>query len=167
MLTGTDAAILAFIDADRCLVVDWRGVEEEITWGVQQWLPTDALSFQIAPEDSTGDITITARFRNREDTFTLPPRPQNDFRVLLRVGQLLQPEYAIELFRCTEGDDTHGFLLRSATWWKSFQEEYLERYSTLFSDLETLTKLWELDRVPESPSASEAKVPQKPWWRLW
>lgn len=165
LLTGTDTDILNFIDADRCLVIDWRESEEDTLWATGQWLPEKSFAFHVGSENSAGDALITMHFQGRESVFTLPPRPQNNFRTLLRAGHLLLPEYEIRLFRCTEGDDTPGFLLRSSAWWSVFRDSYPERYTAIFSPLETLTRLWELDASPKASPAPEKQKPKAPWWK--
>jgi hypothetical protein len=167
LLTGTDDAVSEFVDADRCIVIDWRDTEEDTVWNVQQWLPEGTFDFQVASEGNEGYTVITVRFRDREDTFTLLPRSQNNFRTLLWVEQILLPDYEIKLFRCTEGDDTHGFLLRSTEWWAAFRKEFPTRYTETFSDLETLNTLWKLDALPKPSPAIASEPPSKPWWKWW
>ncbi len=144
LLVGTDDDVSEFVDCDRCMVVDWRGTVEETIDDAARWLPDGSLTYQTAYADDES-ITIQLRFRNRTDTMTFPPQEQNNFRALLRVGQILQPDYVIKLFRCTEDSDTHGFLLRSTDWWTAFRSQYPQRYQRIFSDLSVLNELWGLD----------------------
>jgi hypothetical protein len=102
------------------------------------------------------------RFPDREDSFALPFQPQNNFRVLLRVCRLLQPDYDIKLFRCTDGSDTQGFLLRSGEWWTAYRNACPKQHRTVFRDLADLNELWELG-IPAKPDCPQ----RKPWWRFW
>ncbi len=155
LLTGSEDAISEFVDCDRCMVVDWRGTEEEAIDDAARFLPDGALTYKATyPGNDT--IAICVRFRDREDSFSLPFQPQNNFRVLLRVWRLLQPDYDIKLFRCTDGDDTHGFLLRPAAWWAAYLAAYPQQYQKVFRDISDLNELWGLE-VSKT----------KPWWRFW
>ena len=163
LLTGTNKEIAEFIDADRCIVIDWKSAEEDTLWNVQHCLPDGEFEFQIEPDSESSALAITIRFRDRENRFTLPPRPQNCFRVLIPASAHLLPDYEVKLFRATEGDDTYAFLLRSAAWWDAFRDGYPARYAETFLDLETLRAAWDLDAAP-IPLPESSK---KPWWKLW
>ena len=148
LLTGTREEIETFVDCDRCLVVDWQGSEEEIIDDLIHFLPDNSLIYeQSFLETDTMEMII--KFLGREDTISLPFQPQNNFRILLRVWKIIQPDYNIKLFRCTDGSDTLAFLLRSSEWWTSYQKSYPEQYSKVFRDLSKLCKL------------------NKPWWKFW
>lgn len=144
LLTGSDDEVSDFVDCDRCMVVDWRGTVEEAIGDAVRWLPPGLLTYH-ANYAKDGSVTVDLRFCDRRDCFTLPPQEQNNFRALLRVGQILQPEYQIRIFRITEDSDTQAFLLRPAAWWTAFRSQYPQRYSAIFSDLNALTELWGLD----------------------
>lgn len=161
LLTGSDDDISEFVDCDRCLVVDWRGTENEALDDAIRFLPGGALTYETT-FSGTDTITIRLRFRDREETVTLPMQPQNNFRVLLHVWRLLQPDYDIKLFRCTDSSDTHGFLLRPGAWWTAFQRAYPEQYQRVFRDITDLNALWQLE-APSRPQAPQSK----PWWRFW
>ena len=160
LLTGSDSEIAEFVDCDRCMIIDWRGTEDETIDEATRFLPAGALTYETTfPGEET--IALRIHFRDREDFVSLPFKPQNNFRVLLRVWRLLQPDYDIKLFRCTEGSDTHGFLLRPSEWWTTYRTAYAEQYQKIFRDVTDLNDLWEL----EAPSAHGG--PTKPWWRFW
>lgn len=144
LLTGSDDEVYEFVDCDRCMVVDWRGMIEETIDDAVRWLPPGLLTYQVNYEDDDS-VTVDLQCRDRQDSFTLPPQEQNNFRALLRVGQIVQPEYQIKIFRCTEDADTHGFLLRPAAWWAAFRSQYPQRYDTIFSELDVLNEIWRLD----------------------
>ena len=144
LLTGSDDEVSDFVDCERCMVVDWRGTEKEAIQDAARWLPPGALTYQVAYTND-GGVTVELRFRDRKDNITLPPQEQNNFRILLRVGRILQPEYVIKIFRCTEESDTTAFLLRPAAWWTAFQSQYPKRHDAIFSDLDALTEMWGLD----------------------
>ncbi len=162
LLTGDDSDIEEFIDSDSCLVIDcdWRGTEEESIDHLTGFLPQGDLTYATAGSAEEG-LTLQVRFGGREDTINLPPRPLNNFRVLLRVAKLLAPDYGIKLFRSTEGCDTHAFLLRPNAWWAAYQAAHPERYERIFRDITCLNEIWELE------SASTPVPPKtKPWWKL-
>ena len=153
LLTGGDDDITEFIDRDRCMVVDWRGSEDETIEDAIRFLPAGALTYEIAfPGADT--MAIRLRFRDREDSISLSFQPQNNFRVLLRVRRLLQPEYDIKLFRCTGGSDTHGFLLRSTEWWTAYRAADSQQYQKVFQDVADLNELWKLE-APSKPLKSK------------
>jgi hypothetical protein len=161
LISGSREDVEEFVDCDRCMVVDWRGTEDETIDDAIRFLPDGALTYETT-FPGTDVIAIHLRFRDREDSISLPFQPQNNFRVLLRVWRLLQPDYDIKLFRCTDGSDTHGFLLRPTAWWTEYRTIYPEQYRKIFRDVTDLTELWELD------APSNADVPKtKPWWRFW
>ena len=161
LLTGSDDDISEFVDCDRCMVVDWRGTEDEVIDDAIRFLPDGTLTYETT-FPGTDTVAIRLRFRERGDSISLPFQPQNNFRVLLRVWCLLQPDYDIKLFRCTEDSDTHGFLLRPSEWWTAYRTAYPERYRKIFRDITDLNELWELD-TPFKPDAPKTK----PWWRFW
>jgi hypothetical protein len=144
LLIGTDDDVSEFIDSERCMVVDWRGTVEESIEDAARFLPPGSLTSRTA---YAGDesITVELRFRDRKDTMTFPPQEQNNFRALLRVGHILNPEYMIKIFRCTKDSDTQGFLLRPAAWWTEFRSQYPERHDQIFSELSALKEMWGLD----------------------
>lgn len=144
LLTGSDDEVSDFVDCDRCMVVDWRGTIEEAIDDAVRWLPPGLLTYQAdyAKDES---VIVDLSFCDRRDSFTLPPQEQNNFRALLRVGRILQPEYQIKIFRFTEDSDTQAFLLRPSGWWAAVRSQYPQRYSTIFSEVDTLTELWGLD----------------------
>jgi hypothetical protein len=144
LLTGSDDEVSEFVDCDRCMVVDWRGTIEETIDDAIRWLPPGLLTYQATYADDES-VTVELRFRARSEKMTFPPQEQNNFRVLLRVGRMLQPDYQIRIFRCTEDSDTHGFLLRPAAWWAAFRSQHPKRYSEIFSELDALTEMWGLD----------------------
>jgi hypothetical protein len=144
LLTGSDDEVTEFVDCDRCTVVDWHGTEEETIDDAIRWLPPGLLTYQV-DYVKDGSVTVELQFQDRKDRMIFPQQPQNNFRALLRVGRLIQPEYIIKIFRCTEDSDTHGFLLRPAAWWSVFCSQYPKRDKAIFSELEALTEMWGLD----------------------
>jgi hypothetical protein len=162
LITGSDDDVAEFVDCDRCMIVDWRGTEQETADDVIRFLPQGALTYEESFPDDDDTVAIRLRYRDREDSFSLPFQPQNNFRVLLRVWRLLQPDYDIKLFRCTDGSDTHGLLLRPTDWWTEYRSKHPEQYQKVFRDVSDLTKSWELDEPPK-PDAPKTK----PWWRFW
>ena len=92
----------------------------------------------------------------------MPFQPHNNFRVLLRLWRLLQPDYDIKLFRCTDGSDTHGFLLRPTEWWTAYRSTYPQQYERVFRDVSALNELWPLETplrpVVSKPTATKTKA---------
>ena len=154
LLTGRDDEIVRFIDDDRCVVLDWRGTEEEVLVEIRRFLPAGVLLCDTT-FPGTETVAMRIRFRGREHAISLPLRPQNNFRVLLRVWRLLQPDYDIKLFRCTDDSDTPAFLLRPAAWWAAFRAADPERGAKVFREVGDLNELWELDAA------------RKRWWKFW
>ena len=144
LLTGSDDEVSDFVDCERCMVVDWRGTEEEAIDDAARWLPPKALTYNVAYNDDE-TVTVDLHFRDRKDSMTFPPQEQNNFRVLLRVGRILHPDYLIKLFRCTGDSDTNAFLLRPAAWWTAFRSQYPQRHDAIFAELDALTEMWGLD----------------------
>jgi len=143
LLSGSDDEVSDFVDCERCMVVDWRGTIEEAIDDAARWLPPGSLKYQVTYADDES-ATVELHFRDRNDKITLPAQEQDNFRILLRVGRILQPEYLIRIFRCTEGSDTNAFLLRPTAWWTAFQSQYPERHDAIFSELDALTGMWGL-----------------------
>ena len=162
LLTGNEKDIHEFVDSDRCMVIDWRSTEEDAIDDANRFLPSGTLTYEITfPGKDT--VAVQIRFRGREDSISLPFQPQNNFRVLLRVWLLLQPDYDIKLFRCTDGDDTPCFLLRSAEWWTAYRAAYPQQYLKVFRDVSDLNKLWKLDAKPAKKNGLVAKLSRKFW----
>ena len=161
LLTSEPDSIDEFVDCDRCLIVDWRGTEEEVIDDASQFLPDGSLTYDVIASDSDSK-GLRIRFQDREDEISLPAQPQNNFRVLLRLAALLQPDYEIRLFRCTADSDTNGFLIRPASWWSEYRAAHSKQYADLFQDVGDLSRMWGLDKPPKSVSTSS-----KPWWKFW
>lgn len=161
LLTGDLESIEEFVECDRCLIVDWRGTEEEVIADASQFFPEGALSYEVTESDS-GSIDLRIRFQDREDEISLPAMPQNNFRVLLRLAALFKPDYDIRLFRCTADSDTNGFLIRPTSWWSAYRADYPKQYTDLFQEIGELSRMWDLDKPPGRDS-----TPSKPWWKFW
>ncbi|MDB6079822.1 MAG: hypothetical protein JWO82_3569 [Akkermansiaceae bacterium] len=159
LLTGSDAEIEAFVDADRCVIVDWRGMEIEAAEAVMPFLPDRALSFEMAYPDA-GGVEIRLGYLDRAEVFTLPFHPQNNFRVLLRVARLLEPGYEMALFRGTDGGDTQAFLLRPQEWWAAYRSSHPQQCERIFRPITDLVELWDLEKEAEPVAA-------RPWWKIW
>jgi len=161
LISGSREDIEEFVDCDRCLVVDWRGSEEEVLDDARAFLPVDSLTYEHIQTDSD-TVDLLVRFMGREDAISLPAQPQNNFRVLQRLSALLQPDYDMKLFRCTDDSDTQGFLIRPKAWWDAYRSSHPKQYAETFTDVSALTKLWNLEgRSEVAPTQS------KPWWKLW
>ncbi|MES2982023.1 MAG: hypothetical protein V4727_06890 [Verrucomicrobiota bacterium] len=161
LISGSPDEVEEFVDCDRCLIVDWKCSEEEVLDDVRQFLPPNSLHYENIEADS-GSVTLRVRFMGREDFIILPAKPQNNFRVLLRLSELVQPDFDMKIFRCTDGSDTHGFLIRSKAWWEFYRTSYPKQYDEIFRDMSDLTKLWDLEGSSEAPRSES-----KPWWKFW
>ena len=161
LLTGDSESVEEFVECGRCLIVDWRGTEEEVIADASQFLPEGSLSYEVTESDS-GSTDLRIRFQDREDEVSLPAMPQNNFRVLLRLAALLKPDYDIRLFRCTADSDTNGFLIRPTSWWSAYRANHPKQYADLFQEIEVLSRMWGLNHAPEHDSRSS-----KPWWKFW
>jgi hypothetical protein len=161
LLTGSADEVADFVDWDRCMIVDWRQSEDETIDDVIRFLPGGVLSYETTYADDD-TVNIRIRYSHREDTVTLPMQPQNNFRILLRVWRLLQPEYDIKLFRCTDGSDTQGFLLRPTEWWTAYRTAYPRQYKKVFRDVADLNEMWGLEAPPKPGDAK-----RRPWWKFW
>ena len=161
LLIGDPDSVEEFIDCDRCLIVDWRGTEEEVIDDASQFLPDGTLSYDVIDFDSD-PTDLRIQFQGREDEISLPAQPQNNFRVLLRLAALLKPDYDIRLFQYTANSDTNGFLIRPTSWWSEYQAAHPKQYADLFQDIGELSRMWGLDKPPKSDS-----TPSKPWWKFW
>ena len=142
LLDGDEIDLQEFIENDRCLVADcdWRGTEEESVDHLADLLPPGTLTHETT-ENPDGTFSTHVRFKDREDTISLPARPLNNFRVLLRVWQLLRPDYDIRLLRCSEDSDTQAFVLRPESWWNDFRTAFPQRYEEIFRDMSELDEL--------------------------
>jgi len=161
LISGSSDDLEEFVDCDRCLIVDWRGSEEEVLDDARAFLPTDSLTYEQIETDSD-TINYLIRFMGREDSISLPAQPQNNFRILQRLSALLQPDYEMRTFRCTEDSDTQGFLIRPKAWWDAYRSTHPKQYAEIFSDVSSLTNLWDLEGHSESNSTQT-----KPWWKFW
>ena len=161
LISGSHEEIEEFVDCDRCLIVDWRGTEEEVLEDARAFLPVDSLDYKLIEADSDS-VGLLVQFMGRQDTMLLPAQPQNNFRVLLRLSALLQPDFDVKLFRCTDDSDTQGFLIRAKAWWDSYRSSYPKQYAEIFRDVSVLSKLWDLDSRSEAPASLS-----KPWWKFW
>ena len=130
LISGSHEEVEEFVDCGRCLVVDWRGTEEEVLEDARAFLPVDSLAYELIEADSDS-VGLLVQFMGRQDTMLLPAQPQNNFRVLLRLSALLQPDFDMKLFRCTDVSDTQGSLIRPKAWWDSYRSSYPKQYAEI------------------------------------
>lgn len=144
LLTGTDEEIEEFVDAERCMVSDWRSSEEEVLFDIERFLPDGAFSYEVLSHE--GEPTeVRVSFRGREHSMAFSEQPARNFRVLVWAIELLQPEYHTKLFRCTEDSDTPCFLLRPVAWWNAYRTAYPDKYQKIFREPADLVELFEMD----------------------
>jgi hypothetical protein len=117
LLTGSDATLNEFIErSGKCLVVDWRSDEGDLTEALAEMLPTGWLSHQWS--DAEDDLYITYRGARHKVGLTLSPRDR--YVWLRRMNEVMAGDYELRAFRHTLGmtptascwlDATGGLLL--------------------------------------------------------
>lgn len=142
LLSATEEELEDFIDCYHCLVVDWRGSEEELLEDLGKFLPVGELDQTL---DYPGEnVQVRVKFRGKQDEMIYPFQPQNQFRVLLRVAKLISPDFEIWMFRSSMESDTQCFLIRTQAWWNAYREQYQHRFERLFAPVSELNRMWEL-----------------------
>lgn len=142
LLSGSDDELEDFIDCYRCLVVDWRGSEEELLEDLGKFLPEGELNHTL---DYPGEnVQVKVQFRGRQDQMIYPLQPQNQFRVLLRVATLISPDFEVWMFRSSMDSDTQCFLVRTEAWWAAYREQDQEQFERIFAPVSELNRMWKL-----------------------
>ena len=131
LVSGDEAAVFDFADSEECILVDHRAEEESIFEAVQARLPEDLFQFEFDGEQS---FSVTCG--GRTEPFELEFSPEDRYRALRFINDMIRPDHELKILRCRYGDDTHSFLLRPSAWWTEFAQAYPGKLEELFVELD-------------------------------
>lgn len=133
LLTGSDEELNDYIeDSGKCLVVDWRSDEGDLTEDLAELLPDGLLSGEWQDE---GDVDLYVTYRNVRHKVGLRLEPADRYRWLRRMNELMAGEYELRGFRHTLRDDTHCFLVASCEWWAAMDAALPKETQRVFAKI--------------------------------
>src|SRR5262249_8546731 len=121
LLTGSDEELNEYIEnSGKCLVVDWRAAEDNLTDELAKILRTKQLSHEWSePED---DMYVVYRGVRHKIGLTFSWRDR--YIWLRRMNEIMAGDFELRGFRHTLGDDTHCFLPARCDWWAAMEESF-------------------------------------------
>ena len=140
ILSGSEAEIESLMGGENSLGVDWQSEEDEVLAQLKRLVP--GFGFESHCTDSHFEASL--QFLGRTRKVTLSFQPQNCFRVVLSVADLLQPEYGIRIYEPTLQSDTHAFFVGSQEFWSRFDNEVAPEKKKLFAEIDNLNRMWSL-----------------------
>jgi hypothetical protein len=130
LLTGSDEALNEYIDqSGKCLVVDWRSDEGDLTDALAELLPPGWLSHEWV--DAEDDLYVTYRGVRHKVGLTLSPRDR--YVWLRRMNEVMAGDYELRGFRHTLGDDTHCFYPGRCDWWSALEAAFPAEVRRVFA----------------------------------
>lgn len=135
LLTGTDEALNDYIEhSGKCLVVDWRSDEGDLTDALAELLPAGWLSGTYDDED------LYVTYRGARHKVGLRLSPADRYIWLRRMNEIMAGDYELRAFRHTLGDDTHCFLLAPCNWWSGMQAAFPKELGRVFARITKRSK---------------------------
>ena len=130
LLNGTIEQLNEYIgQSGKCLVVDWRGYEQDLIDNLAELLPKAGLAWEWVDEED--DIYVTYRSLRHKIGLTLSPRDR--CITLRRLNEILAGDYEVQVFRHTLGDDTHCFYAKRCEWWSAMQRLFPAEIERVFA----------------------------------
>lgn len=118
-------------DSGRCIVVDWRGYEEDIIDEVMALLPGVPLGWKW--NDAQDDLIITHGRKRYKGWLTMSVHDR--YITIRKLNEILAGEYEIRGFRHTLEDDTHCFYVMPCSWWRAMEEHFPEDVRRVFAKI--------------------------------
>ncbi|MCI0705778.1 MAG: hypothetical protein L0241_32355 [Planctomycetia bacterium] len=117
--------------SNKCIVVDWRGYEEEIINEVMRLLPRVPLSWKWNKEQD--DLIITYGKKKYKGWHTMSVHDR--YITIRKLNEILTGKYEIRGFCHTLEDDTHCFYVKSCRWWKAMEEHFPTDIERVFAKI--------------------------------
>src|SRR5262249_5796490 len=118
-------------DSGQCIVVDWRGYEEDIIDEVMELLPGAPLSWKFNKAED--DLVITYGKKKYKGWFTMSVHDR--YHTLRKLSEAMAGAYEIRGFRFTLEDDTHCFYVKSCRWWRAMEEHFPKDIKRVFAKI--------------------------------
>jgi hypothetical protein len=134
LISGSEDVLSEYIEnSGKCLVVDWRSDEEDLTEALAGLLPPGWLSGKWVNIGEDADLTVTYRGTHYMPGLT---GDQPDRYVWLRrMNQIMAGDFELRGFRFTLGDDTHCFLPARCSWWAAMEEAFPTEVRRVFAKI--------------------------------
>ena len=158
-LEGNRDAIDEFDESDDWIVIDWRGFESESLEAIKTAVPASQFDYELA--ESSEELSLSMKFRDRTAVHTYGLVPQNNVRVIVDAARLMEDEFEIRGFRERAQDDTNSLLLRPTAWWAEIERDYPKQARKLFCDLTEMSRYWGI----QGPASATDRA--RPWWAFW
>jgi hypothetical protein len=137
LLTGSDEELNEYIeDSGKCLVVDWRSDEDDLTDELADLLPSGWLSHEWS--DAEDDMYVVYRGVRHKIGITFSPADR--YIWLRRMNEIMAGDYELRGFRHTLGDDTHCFLPARCRWWLAMEEAFPNEVKRVFAKITRRSK---------------------------
>jgi hypothetical protein len=118
-------------ESGKCIVVDWRGYEEEIIDEVMELLPRAPLSWKW--KGAEDDLIITYDRKQYKGWHTMSVHDR--YITIRKLNEVMAGKYEIRGFRHTLEDDTHCFYVKSCRWWKAMEEHFSADIERVFAKI--------------------------------
>jgi hypothetical protein len=132
LLTGTDERLHDYIEeSGLCLVVDWRGAEQDLIDNVSELLPDRKLAWEWV--DAEDDLYILYQGQRYKVGLTMSGRDR--YITLRKLNEVMASDYEIRGFRHTLEDDTHCFYVKPCAWWTAMEEHFPKDIARVFAQI--------------------------------
>lgn len=135
LLAGSSQELNDYIEkSGKCLVVDWRSDEGDLTAALAELLPAGWLK----GEYGTDDLYVT--YRGARHKVGLKMSPEDRYLWLRRMNEVMAGDFELRAFRHTLGDDTHCFLPGRCSWWAAMAEAFPKEVKRVFAKITRRSK---------------------------
>jgi hypothetical protein len=128
LLAGSDEELNEYMEQSRkCLGVDWRSDEGDLTEALAKLLPPGWLSGEY------GDDDLYITYRGVRHKVGLKMSPTDRYRWLRQMNKIMARDFELRVFRHTYGDDTHCFYLAPLDWWTAMEKAFPSEVRRVFA----------------------------------
>jgi hypothetical protein len=139
LLSGSDQELNDYIaNSSKCLIVDWRSDEQDLTADLAGLLPAGWLSGGWVDVGGDNDIAVTYR-GSRHLAGLLGDQPDRYAR-LRWVNGVIAGDFELRAFRHALGDDTHCFLPGRCDWWAAMEAAFPKEVRRVFAKITPRSK---------------------------
>ena len=138
LLVGSDEELNEYIDTSgKCLVVDWRSDEGDLTNALADLLPAGWLTGEWG---DNGECDLHVTYRGVRHKVGLKLQPSDRYRWLRRMNRIMAHDFELRGFRHTLGDDTHCFLVARRSWWEAVETAFPAQVRRVFAKITSRSK---------------------------
>jgi hypothetical protein len=131
LITGADMDLFQYSgDADKCIVVDWKGEDDLIVEDIAGKLEGEDLSAVWT------DGGIQVNYDGNEYEIKLAFSLDDRYTVIRRMNEILASKYELRVFRVSLGSDTHCLYLKPNEWWREMERRFPDRIQSVFRKID-------------------------------